>query len=376
MARILLGVVAAVSTFQAAPAQASYREWAEEASAFVQRTFWDERAGLYRPASPPEPRDLPYDFMWGSGVQLSHLAAAARYEPERYRAVLRTFFRGLDRYWDAAAPIPGYDAYFSSPTSDDKYYDDNAWVVLALVEAYETTGESAYLERAEATLRFVLSGWDERLGGGIYWRQDRKSKNTCSNGPSAAAALAVARHRKRQEYVAWARRIVEWTSDTLQGPEGIFWDNWSLAGRVERTKWTYNTALMLRSNLWLYRATREKPYLAEAERQAAASVKEFVNPATGAFRDDARFSHLLVEALLDLYRETRDPILLAQVRRNVEFLHAHVRDTVDGGYWSAWKILPDRREPRKLLISNAAAARMLWVAADYSPRDQSGRRTR
>lgn len=360
----------------ARPAEADYREWAEEASAFVQRAFWDERAGLYRPAAPAAPRALPYDFMWGNGVQFSHLAAAARHEPEQYRPVLKAFFGGLDRYWDAAAPVPGYDAYFSSPTSDDKYYDDNAWMVLALVEAYETTGERAYLDRAEAALRFVLSGWDERLGGGIYWRQDRKSKNTCSNGPAAAAALAVARHRGRAEYVAWARRIVEWTSDTLQAPDGLFWDNWSLTGQVERTKWTYNTALMLRSDLWLYRATREKPYLAEAKRLASVSAREFVNPGTGAFRDDAKFSHLLVEALLDLYRETREPYLLESARRNVEFLHAHVRDPADGGYWNAWKILPERREERKLLIANAAAARLIWVMADYPEGDGSGRRTR
>jgi hypothetical protein len=83
-----------------------------------------------------------------------------------------------------------------------------------------------------------------------------------------------------------------------------------------------------------------------------------------------------VEALLDLYRETREPTLLEQARRNVEFLHASVRDPADGGYWSAWKILPERREERKLLISNAAAARMLWVVADFPSPDQSGRRQR
>ena len=40
-------------------------------------------------------------------------------------------------------------------------------------------------------MRFVLSGWDERLGGGIYWRPDHKTKNTCSNGPGATAGLVL-----------------------------------------------------------------------------------------------------------------------------------------------------------------------------------------
>ena len=99
----------------------------------------------------------------------------------------------LNGYWDARAVIvQGYDAYLSSPGNSDKYYDDNAWMVLTFVEAYELTGERKYLYRAADAMRFVLSGWDEKLGGGIYWRENKTSKNTCSNGPSATAALALA----------------------------------------------------------------------------------------------------------------------------------------------------------------------------------------
>jgi uncharacterized protein YyaL (SSP411 family) len=348
--------------------RADYRSKADEASAYIQRTFWDEQAGLYRPASPPDPKALPYDFMWANGVQFSALAAAARRDPERYRPVMERFFNGLERYWDAAAPLPGYDAYFSSPTSDDKYYDDNAWMALALVEAYEGTRDRRYLDRAEATLRFVLSGWDDVLGGGIYWRQDHRSKNTCSNAPAAVAALALAKHRHREEYVAWARRLVAWTSARLQSPEGTFWDSLDLNGKIERTKWTYNTALMLRANLGLYRSTGEKECLREAKRLAAASVKEFVNPETGAFRDNALFSHLLVEAFLDLYRETREPSLLNNARRNADFLYVAVRDPQEGGYWNEWKIAPERKEARKVLIANAAAARLFWLMAGYRER--------
>jgi uncharacterized protein YyaL (SSP411 family) len=350
------------------PASADYRQKAEEASAYIQRAFWDEKAALYRPASPPDPKALPYDFMWANGVQFSALVGAARHNPKEYRPVMDAFFRGLDRYWDAAAPIPGYDAYFSSPTGDDKYYDDNAWMVLTFVEAYGLTKDRRYLDRAEATMRYVLSGWDEKLGGGIYWRQDRKSKNTCSNGPTATAALALAKYRNRKQDVGWARRIVAWTSNKLQAPDGTFWDNCNLEGKVERTKWTYNTALMLRANLGLYRQTREKPYLPEAQRQARASVAEFVNPDTGAFRDNALFSHLLVEAFLDLYRETKEPYLLEHARRNADFLYQHVRDPKDGGYWNEWKIVPERKEARKILIANASAARLLWLMADAEAR--------
>jgi rhamnogalacturonyl hydrolase YesR len=358
----------------AAGAEGGCREHALAAMDYIQRVFWDERASLYRPTAPPDPKALPYDFMWANGVQFSALAAAARAEPARYRPLLERFFRALDRYWDADAPIPGYDAYFASPDHDDKYYDDNAWMVLTFIEAYETTRDRRYLKRAEETMRFVLSGWDDLLGGGIYWRQDRKSKNTCSNGPSAAALLALARHGERKERVRWARRIVAWTNERLQAPDGAFWDNCDLEGKIERTKWTYNTALMLRSNLGLYRLTRETSFLREAERLADASVREFVHRETGAFRDDALFSHLLVEAFTDLYRETRAPALLEHARRNAEFLIRELR-APDGGYWTKWRRLPERREPRRTLMANAASARLLFLvdeAERLDPRRRGG----
>jgi uncharacterized protein YyaL (SSP411 family) len=360
--------------FVAAPgswAEGSRIDWgreAREASDYVQRTFWDERAGLYRPSSPadPDPKTLPYDFMWANGVQFSALVAAARHEPERYRPVLERFFQGLDRYWDRRAPVPAYDAYFSKPDDSDKYYDDNEWMVITLVEAYRDTQDVRYLDRAEAAMNFALSGWDEVLGGGIYWKEDHKSKNTCSNGPAAEAALALARYRNREGYLRWAKRIVEWTNRTLQAPDGTFWDNIDRTGKRQRTRWTYNTALMLRADLDLYRFTREASYLDEAKRLAQASVKEFINPATGAFRDDALFSHLLVEAFLDLYKETKEPYLLDTARKNAEFLVRSVRDPT-GGYFTSWKVAGERNEPRKRLMANAAAARLLWVMSEADP---------
>ena len=106
-------------------------------------------------------------------------------------------------YWDPAAPVPGYNAWCSGPGGTDKYYDDNAWVAMDFVEAYKSTHDPLFLQKAFATQRFVLSGWDDRLGGGLYWKLDHQGKNTCSNAPAAAAALSLsqatveARHSSR-----------------------------------------------------------------------------------------------------------------------------------------------------------------------------------
>jgi rhamnogalacturonyl hydrolase YesR len=343
----------------------SYRQRAEALSQFIQENFWDAAAKRYRPAVPPDPNALPFDFMWANGIQFSALVGGMRYAPEHYRPLVDAFFEGLDAYFDRNANAPAYDAYFSSPGHSDKYYDDNAWMVLTFVEAYERTREQTFLERAATLQRFIYSGWDEKCGGGIYWRQDHTSKNTCSNAPTATAAVALSQHIATAYHLDWARRIVEWTNKTLQSPEGTFWDNIRISdNHIEQAKWTYNTALMLRANLGLYRATQEKAYLAEAKRLAEASVKEFINPETGAFRDDANFSHLLVEAFLDLYQEAKTPYLLESARCNGDFVYQHVRDTGDGGYFVQWRNEP-HRDVRKTLMANASVARLFWLLVPY-----------
>ena len=346
------------------PTTETYRRQAEATMEFIQRTLWDPKARRYRPAIPRDPEALPYDFMWGNGVAFSALVGGVRLNPNKYRPLMDAFFAGLEAYWDKDAPIPAYDAYFASPTGDDKYYDDNEWMVLTFAEAYDLTGDRRYLLRAAATMRYVLSGWDERLGGGIYWKQDRKSKNTCSNGPAATAGLALAAHGNERYHVNWARRIVDWTTRTLKAPDNLYWDNVNLDGGIEKTQWTYNTALMLRATLGLYRFTKDRAYLDEARRLAQASERGLVNPSTGAFRDDALFSHLLVEAFLDLYRTTGEQYLLDRARANADFAWKHVRDSRDGGFWTKWAVVPNRREERKTLIANTSVARMFWLLAD------------
>ena len=127
-----------------APARANYEQKALEATDYIQRAFYDPGAKLYRPTSPKKPGGLDYEVMWGNGLQHSVLTFATKYEPEKYKPVLYDFTDSLQRYWDKDAPIPGFDAYFSSPTDDDKYYDDNAWLVLSFVEAYDVTKDAAF----------------------------------------------------------------------------------------------------------------------------------------------------------------------------------------------------------------------------------------
>ncbi len=208
-------------------------------------------------------------------MQLTALTAAARLDPGRYRADVRRCVDALnDQYWSDANGIGGYDDG-PHPKPPDRYYDDNAWIALGLVEAYEVTHEQRDLDRAAATLRYVLSGEDDKLGGGLYWQERTKaSKNTCGNAPGIAAAVRVYTYTHDRSQLDTAVRLYRWTVKNLRDDrDGLYYDNLSLTGKLSPHKFTYNTALMIRSGCLLYDATGDAAYLHDAQRSAASSVK-------------------------------------------------------------------------------------------------------
>jgi len=370
-AAALLAVAVLAGGVDAKPVSPSgYRLKAEEATDYIQSHFYDASTRRYHPSYPAVPGQLPYDLMWGNGVQFSVLAAAAKEDPAKYRAVLYEFTDGLTTYWDPQpkGSPPGYNAYCSGPGGTDKYYDDNEWMVLGYVEAYQSTNDPKFLALARATQNFVLSGWDDKLGGGIYWKLDHQSKNTCSNAPAAASALRIDQLTGDREQGAWGMKIKDWTDKTLQDKtNGLFWDNVNLAGNIGKAKWTYNTALMIRTDTLLYQLRHTEPDLQEAKRMADAGLVAWTDPATGSLQkteDATRFTHLFCESLLRLYDVTHDVRYLNAVRQQAAFGYKYARDP-NGGYWDKWVTKPHKPDETKTLIENASAARLFWLLAPY-----------
>lgn len=82
------------------------------------------------------------------------------------------------------------------------YYDDMAWMALALVR-------SGRRRAARRLWQAISAGWNDRHGGGIPWRvQQPYYKNMPANGP---AAILAARLGERE----WAKRIVDWMESVL-----------------------------------------------------------------------------------------------------------------------------------------------------------------
>ena len=339
-----------------------FEQWGTETLVAIRKDLWLPKLHLYAEQAPDE-HGVPAhpSFMWGVGVQLTALAAASVVQPEKYLAETRDYADAIQVYWLDHDGQEGFDA-LPGTHDTDRYYDDNAWLVLALAEVFEVTKDRKYLDRSAATFRFVTSCEDNQLGGGLYWREKfLSSKNTCTNGPAIVGALRLYQLTGEDKYLETAKRLYAWVNSHLQDKDGLYWDNIRLDGRITRQKYSYNSALMIRANCLFHKITGEARYLDEARRVAQAAEKVWVRE-NGAVADSGRFAHLLLEAFLAVHARDNDPHWADLVRRTLVYVHGELLGQ-DGRYPQRWDRRSDGSPKESMLLNQASPARAYWLAA-------------
>ncbi len=334
-----------------------YTQLAEECLQRIEKTLRVDNR-MYRDRAPRA--DLPYATLWPLSMWQSALIYAVQRDAKRYLPAIQRLQETLHAYWDDKHSPPGFDAY---PRGNDKYYDDNAWMVLNYLDLYDITRDRQWLKWAQDVHRFVWSGWDDQLGGGIYWHQSRKSKNTCSNAPALVSALRLHAVTRQQEYLQQAHQIHAWLTARLQDPDdGLFWDNVQMDGRIDRTKFPYNTALMIDANLWWYHLTSRDDHLREALRLARSAERFWVGWRSRAIEGFAPFVVKLCEAYAHLAKVSADSRWVVLVDRTARFVQT-LRST-DGDYPEDW--YGDNSKPPVTSMMALASAACLFELASRS----------
>jgi predicted alpha-1,6-mannanase (GH76 family) len=331
--------------------------------AHIQSAFYMPQRSLYaeqvRNGKKPGPA-----WTWDASIQLGALCSAARMQPRTYQQQVHAYAVALRSYRTTNHNLPGLDVN-PAPKPPDRYYDDNAWICLSLLEAYQLTHDPGDLALAKDAYHFACSGEDlKTLDGGIYWHEDQtKSKNACSSGPTMLAALALYDLTKDRQYLATAQRLYDWTRAHLQDEDGLVYDNIEPAtGKINKVKLTYNTGTLIRAACHLYRVTNDQAYLDEAKRVAAASEKRFVRPKDGLIPGPGKLSVKLFEAYLEMYDTTHDEHWRDVCARCLTALLEH-RST-DGFYPTEWQQPAPAPGSSIRLIDQAAPARAFWMAAE------------
>jgi predicted alpha-1,6-mannanase (GH76 family) len=155
------------------------------------------------------------------------------------------------------------------------YYDDVAWLGLALLRAAKEVGVIRR-KAVEAIAAQLRSGLSEDGGGGIWWRRDDDFKNVPANGPAAIMFARLALAGGDRSDLDRARSVVDWVEDNLIDPEsGLAWDGVHLhpsgeVREIEKTCYTYCQGVLLGACLEIARVSEAPVWLDRAERIVVA----------------------------------------------------------------------------------------------------------
>jgi predicted alpha-1,6-mannanase (GH76 family) len=221
-------------------------------------------------------------------------------------------------------------------TSD--YYDDENWMALALMRAFDWTKDRAYLDRAVSLFQDIRNAWDTTSTppGGIWWDRAHTQKATASNAGPVITGARLANRTSDAAHLTFARLVYDhWLATMVDPTTHQVADHINPDGTIVRWQFTYNEGLMIGAAVELYVATGEARYLSDAHAIAAAMVRNESRPVaagsilfdgsnTGCTGDCAQFKGIGYRYLALLYR--MDPS------------HTEYRPVLEGSAAALWTL--------------------------------------
>ncbi|MDB4537851.1 glycoside hydrolase family 76 protein, partial [Akkermansiaceae bacterium] len=203
---------------------------AEDAKALYEahvKSFYQEQGGeaIWREST--EGGVVSY-WMWAEQMEMvldAYEAFADRKRLEEFGALFNGFLKRHGETWER-----------------NDFNDDIMWMVIACSRAHLLTGEERYLKAAKVNFDLCYRrAHSEDLGGGLWWKTEKRSKNACVNGPGAIAACLLAEATKDESYRVKAKGMFAWVKEHLFDAEtGAVADNMRRDGRVHGRVYSYN----------------------------------------------------------------------------------------------------------------------------------------
>jgi Glycosyl hydrolase family 76 len=262
----------------------------------MQKYFYVQGSGLYK--------GTPYSFLWPFSQALAATVSLSNVPGEQSKLARELHARlyGLARYWGAPqeyeATWASYSPNGESPVSTSlrsyngavvpplgaggaSYYDDNEWVGIELVRAYDLTHERSDLEQAEQIMSFVMAGWDAAPGlpcsGGVPFSnaEGNTDRNTVTDAPAAELGARLYKLTGDTQYLTFAETAYAWVRQCLLQPNGLYADHITRSGEIDPTEWSYNQGTMMGAGALLFQATGNGAYLYQARQTATAALPVF-----------------------------------------------------------------------------------------------------
>ncbi|HTL16060.1 MAG TPA: glycoside hydrolase family 76 protein [Patescibacteria group bacterium] len=175
---------------------------------------------------------------------------------EQYWGLIESFYLGQDeRGWFSA------------------YYDDECWMGLALMRAYDLTHDLKYLAQAQNLYGDVMAGWDSTCcgpqKGGVWWDRAHTQKATAANAGAALLGARLYERTANPTYLQFAEQVYSfWYSNMVEPGISQVCDHINPDGSKVWWKFSYNEGLMTGAALALNRVTGDWNYVTNANRFA------------------------------------------------------------------------------------------------------------
>ena len=230
--------------------------------------------------------------------------------------------------------------------------DDTEWWGLTWVQAYDLTGNKKYLDMAVTIADYVNGYWDtSTCGGGVWWNAERTYKNAVTNG--LWIRLTAELHNRIHGDKVWlARSRTAWTWFSGSGminANGLVNDGLTDACTNNgQTVWSYNQGVAIGGGLELWRATRDPQILATVRRLADAAIGPNALVTNGVLTESCdaldqtcddngkQFKGIFMRYWTDLVDTTHDSRYAAFLDSQAESIWSDDRDAADrlGTRWS------------------------------------------
>ena len=309
-----------------------------------------------------------FSYLWPySGTFSAVNALFEATHDKKYKKLLDSrVLPGLEEYFDTQRVPNAYSSYIRTAPASDRFYDDNVWLGIDFTDTYQMTQEPKYLDKAQLIWKFIESGTDSILGGGIYWcEQKKESKNTCSNAPGSVLALKLFKATNDSSYFEKGKKLYEWTQRNLQdSTDYLYFDNIRLDGKIGKAKFAYNSGQMMQSAALLYQLTKNPIYLKDAQNIAKECFNYFFTdftPATNeeAFRmlkkGDIWFTAVMLRGFIELYRIDKDKTYINAFNKSLSYAWDNARD--ENGLFNT-DLSGKGKDQKKWLLTQAAMVEM------------------
>jgi hypothetical protein len=203
------------------------RSYLELAEAGIERTseWWDGSGDWFYDQLGSNPNRA-QETLWGGNGMFEALDEIAIADPTaKTKTAVETFARGEQRYWNPnLKPVPGYSPRLGQQSSSQPtWYDDNAWIGIAFLDAYRATGNHTYVTDAERAFAFIAAGgWDAKQGGGMWWSTEHQWLSGEALAAASDLAARLYQTTNQAEYLTDAETYIAWANKNLLSPQGVY----------------------------------------------------------------------------------------------------------------------------------------------------------